>query len=230
MKDIYLYHLCDNEDLENILKEGLVPKKGPNSRLCYEPNFSIYLCDYKSIPYWSILLDKERILKVDKISHNSLERYKYSGYNEYLYHKKIEPSKIRVFEKQIDKKEAMHELCINYLYQISDITCNIARFYNNFSDFESILAPDLKRINTILNRLDYSVCSDEEIKKILIQDGEEGEYTFADTYLDTDKRLWSQLIEYPEDGLSELRKELYDFIKRTFSDDVLYCDTGGWTN
>lgn len=60
----YLYHLTDPESLDDILANGLKPKIGPRSKLVCEIEPRIYLCDRKSIPYWSALLDKYTVIRI----------------------------------------------------------------------------------------------------------------------------------------------------------------------
>ena len=47
--------------------------------------------------------------------------------------------------------------------------------------------------------------------------------------MNTDKRLWEQLLFYDAGDLSEDFRKLHDCIKNTFKD-CLYTYTGGWTD
>lgn len=75
--------------------------------------------------------------------------------------------------------------------------------------------------------LTYEKCSPKELRTA-IRDSGDGSYAFTDHYLDSRKRLWSQLPCYMKDETSEIREELFRFIKNTFKG-MLYMETGGWS-
>lgn len=61
-----IYHITDKPTTAKILKEGLKPMIGPNSKLVDETEPAIYLCRRKDIYYWQILLQKFVILAINK--------------------------------------------------------------------------------------------------------------------------------------------------------------------
>ena len=79
----------------------------------------------------------------------------------------------------------------------------------------------------VKKRMDYSVLSKDEIREELECMGERGAFTIVDWYLNTDYKLYEQLIHYPEDSLTKKRTMLYDYIATTF-DGCLDISTGGW--
>lgn len=58
------YHVTTKDKLEAIQREGLLPKIGSSSLLAGETEAAVYLCSYKGIAYWSIVLDAPVVLKV----------------------------------------------------------------------------------------------------------------------------------------------------------------------
>ena len=125
-------------------------------------------------------------------------------------------------------------MCFSYIYSINRILVSLAKYYNRSSKFLSdawdkqVLKSDIGSVLRVLNRLNYSYCTSEEISDFLVELGEDGENTFVDTYNYTKTRLWEMLTQYPDDELKGEREELFNYIKRTFKD-CLYVNTGGWS-
>lgn len=66
----YLYHVTTEENAKSILKNGLIPKIGERSQLVGETEKYVYLCGRKDVPFWSLILDKPVVLRVEvKIPH-----------------------------------------------------------------------------------------------------------------------------------------------------------------
>lgn len=234
-----LYHLTDENNLDNILKNGLIPQTGKMCSIIGDERKGIFLCEKADIPYWYIILQKPVILKVQIPCPSEENHYHYSHYGEYFCTEKIDPGKITVVSKNaasdIDTEKAMTELCISLLYTISFYCVTCARFYRN--TLKETTEQDIYysgiSICAIIKNLDYSSLDMDEIKNILKSIGEEGEYTFCDCYdggndSNTDIKLWQKLIEYPDDSASEARRCIYDFIRNTFPFAETLC-TGGMT-
>lgn len=226
-----LYHLTIREDVQMILQNGLHPFLGEQAKLAHEEQPAIYLCEKKDLPYWAILLGKNVALKISGIERTEVVPYQYFCYSEYVYFKDIIPEQISVVDFPVITDSHMRDLCRGYIESISHVTKCMAQyyFYHNKDLFSSDdLAKLVDSILIVRNRLDYSICTEEELRGILVELGESGEYVFTDTYLDTERRLWEQLLFYPEDELTNRRRELYNYIKETFRG-CLYTNTGGWT-
>lgn len=237
------YHLTSEENLDSILKEGLKCMVGENSTIVGDKEKVIYLSDYNYLDYWSILLDRNIILEIDSegIDINNIDEYSYGMYKEIIYSKDIQPQYITIANNiVIDNSKAMRVLCTSFIYYINRLVSSIAKIFTssyankryNSEDLQKekhLISKNIKSVLCILNRLDYSVLPSDEIKSILRQFGDDGEYTFCDTYMNTDKRLWEQLLFYDAGDLSEDFRKLHDCIKNTFKD-CLYTHTGGWTD
>lgn len=224
-----LYHLTDMEHLSLILKNGLIPQIGNSAQLIGDEREAVFLCDFESVGFWRIILDKPVLLKVYNVIYH--DRYEYDGYREYLVDTYILPENIEIVSLCYDScKEDMLTLCSSYLNTISYFTVRCAHYYNDSQRTNEDLL-DLKclagSITSVLPHLDYAIVPMYTWKDQLVQEGESGEYTFCDYYNMTVRRLWQQLIEYEDDSVAPLRKEIYDFIAKTFpfADEL---STGGW--
>lgn len=227
----YLYHLTTKEALPKILKEGLVPNIGESSKMAEESRSAVFLCDDKSLPYWRILLNKDTLLKV-KVSHkDDLEFFDYDLYGEYLYKDNISPDNIEVIDMLEPTLEQYKEILKSYICSISYACYCCAEYYTYGKDKVNITIDIIRKsiisIKIVSDRLNYSYMSTEELRVELKGLGQDGYYTFLDKYYNTDKSLWQKLIDYPSDETMELRRWLYNFVKRQFSN-VLDVDTGGW--
>lgn len=228
MKDKYFYHLTDKECLDEILKNGLKPKIGRNSEMVHETEPAIYLCRRKDLPYWKIQLGKSIVLQISNFDESDAEHCVYNGYDEWICKKDIPAENIkRVYTAKPESKH-MKDLCIGYISSLNKCCEVAARYYNNpYSQGKEYLNHYLDVCLGLKDRLDYSVVPKEDIKDELVYWGENGAFTFVDWYLNTDYRLYEQLVHYPTDNLIEKRKALHDYIKETF-DGCLTVETGGW--
>lgn len=229
MRKHYYYHLTSKENAAKILKDGLKPMLGENSMLVSEERPAIYLCKRKDLPYWKILLKREVILQVEESDGMQIERIDYGEYSEYLCSTEIPAEKIKRVYIKMDSIQAMKDLCLSYIITFSRCTEIAARHYNYpDQDYGAELEELLDCSLAAALNLDYSVLSRREIKNELINHGDNGCYTFLDTYLDDDVRMYEQLVRYPEDKFAEKRAKLYQYIKKAFKG-CLNVNTGGWT-
>ena len=94
----YLYHVTTEENAKSILKNGLIPKIGERSQLVGETEKYVYLCGRKDVPFWSLILDKPVVLRVEmkdgEVNENNV--YQYSYYSETL--AGIKPAHRRISE------------------------------------------------------------------------------------------------------------------------------------
>lgn len=245
MKTKYLYHVTTREHAKEILKKGLIPKIGPNSKLVKESEPTVYLCERKDVPYWRMMLSRPTVLAVDMNIIRQLDitdnviHHEYKRYSEYRITAHIKPEFIKRTHISHDRDEQINrELCLSYLIDISDICKRCAEYYTYQYDYDDdydydICSPydnlkiQMNAMLTVLKTINYQAVCSEDIRNALQDFGESGEYTFCDTYNHTDKKLYQKLIEYPNDDLRPLRHELYDYIKNNLSC-CLDMNTGGW--
>lgn len=236
-----LYHVTDKSSVHLIKKLGIKPQIGDRSMMVNEKKPAIYLCSFSSIQYWRIILGLDTaVIEVDDDSISDKRAYSYSGkmYDEFMHFKPISKDNIRVMDsEEWDTKEsyekAMKDLCYACISSLSSFCVSCIRYYDRlFNDEDGIMAMLVVRANSIIksyfNNLDYSLLSKEDIIKYLTDEGDSGEYTICDMYGNTGKRLYQMLIEYQKDGFYDTRKEIYDYIVKTF-DGCLETNTGGYT-
>lgn len=65
MKNRYLYHLVDKNELQSVLTYGLFPRIGKNSLASKETEPRIYATPYSSVPFWKIALSRNIVLRID---------------------------------------------------------------------------------------------------------------------------------------------------------------------
>lgn len=93
-QEILLYHITEAENVQKIKKRGLLPSLGNNSKLCGETEQRIFCCDYKSIPYWLLILrPKNPVLLRIKKNIREIEKFEYSSYQEYMLDTAVNPGK-----------------------------------------------------------------------------------------------------------------------------------------
>lgn len=227
----YLYHITANKNLPSILKNGLKPAIGEHSKLVHETEPAIFLCNRRDIPYWKIILGISTVLQIDETAVTDKELYKYSLYTETLCHNAIPPNAIKHVYGPKPTKKHMRDLCESYMWSLSSLTTRIARYYMYYQDdqdYHDDIETSIDATLAVVNNLDYSVYTKDEIKKILKNIGDCGEYSFVDEYLNTGHRMYVQLLYYPKDDLTGKRTKLYDYIHTTFYG-CLRVNTGGWT-
>ncbi len=128
-----LYHLTTKDNLLSIKVDGLKPMIGPNSQLCKEPKKFIYLCDRKSLPYWSkmLALDNAVSIPIDSLDESKLEKFQYGYYSEYTYSGTIDSNLLKYARIPKLSIEQEKELCLGYIDTINAICRIYARYYLN---------------------------------------------------------------------------------------------------
>ncbi len=233
------YHITTKENAEIILKEGLKPMIGPNSQLIDEKEPAIYLCKRKDVPYWQIILQRFTILAIDEAAVKLEGDYyfKYNLYDEYIIKQAIKPEFIKKVYMPTNREKQNHDLCLDYLYNLSRFCEVCARWYDTHDPedsendgnpewFEEIKF-DSKLLTQVLPNLNYAAIDKSEIRAQLKSMGENGMYTFCGKFYDENKRLYQKLIDYPNDEITDYRKQIYDYI-RTNLKGCLSVNTGGW--
>lgn len=225
------YHVTKTENVDSILMHGLIPQIGENSKSVNEKDDVVYLCDKDSIPYWKILLDANVLIAVEL--EEEPESYDYREYKEYFHYGPIAASSIQLIDEFIDIHDSMKQLCVQHLHCMSAYATKCVRYYNRAigTDLEKEMYDDIAHYGHVLSvclpKLDYSMVDISSLREELTSSGEDGNYTICDTYYNTGKRLWEQLIEYGDDDLYSNRKFIHDYIK-THLQGCLDVDTGGW--
>lgn len=228
----YLYHLTTKNELSSIMKNGLEPRIGANSKIVQEKTPRIYLSDKNSIPFWSVLLNKKLILRINIRGLNINDEYNYTKYKEFIYEHKITPDRITICDNPPSvTTQHMQELCKSYMHIISYCTTACADYYTRpkwLGYSEEDMDWELENLIQILPRLNFKSLSEYDIKQELIHMGQEQcMITFVDTYFNTERRMYEQLIYYPNDKLTHKRQQLYNMIKSIFHN-CLNVETGGY--
>lgn len=259
-----LYHITTVDVLPSILKNGLKPMIGPNSDFNHEPESCIYCCDQKSIPYWLVLLTKTHGRDLSNIKlvtikeANNLDEIpsvNYYGkiYAEYMYHKPIPTFMIK--ETCIPDNiiaaipRANTQLVYNHTDTISWICSDLARKFTRHIDknidysIQTHIDQLIETMDNVIHagqRLDFKRVHYQYIRKHLIHEGNNGEYTFNDLYFNTNNRLWEMLSVYPTwfqqnnitpeiQQLFNMMKKTYQHIIQNYSYTLRHLDTGGFS-
>lgn len=226
---------------------GLIPMLGENSKLALEEESMICLSDEESLPYWLCFLggDTDSVIEVDvnktEISWTNAGNrtdFQLSGRTpaEYRVKDRIPPSRLRRVKEPVTRERyraVMRAMCFNAIRSISYICLECARYYTgaDLSDIDDserdYMLAELQTQTAILDRLDFTVVSIEELKEYLREYGEFGEYTYDDRYCETKYKLHQMLTRYPEDDLTPARKNLRRVINKKLKG-TLTMNTGGW--
>ena len=238
-----LYHLTEKENVEKILKEGLIPQIGKNSELVEETEPCIYMSRRQDVPYWALILNRYEVLciTVDDILFDDLDEYNYANYKEYIYRLPIPASSIRKSNlSTVLAHDKYKNVLLSYLHDISEVCVNFAKYIAYYDTDELYAKQNLECAELCINafkmiipRLDYSHISTKELYDELIDMGESGMYTLCDTYdyqnynlLNNRPQLWQLLGQH--EFANDTTRWLYDWLNKTFPN-KLYIDTGGWT-
>lgn len=238
-----LYHLTDEKSVSSILNNGLKPRIGQLSKLAEESDKKIYLSDEKSIPYWSLILGKDKMLKIDidKNVATQIKTYQYPLYCEYTCFQAIDPEYIHEVNVDIHlPKEKLIDLALSFIDSVSAI-CVLFATYISYKNLRPDYATEhldtaIHNINImqyVLPHIDFSVIPQKKLHKHLLLMGD-GNYTLCDYYDyqntqgNTRPRLW-QLLGTHLLATKET-KWLYEWLIKSQFADELYTETGGWTN
>lgn len=235
-----LYHITDSESVQSILKNGLIPAIGNNSKLNSEKEDNVYLCEYNDIWLWKLRLDKNAVLEVDIDDKDDLSYTEYYNicnclYKEYICHDKINPKNIRLVT--INQPIDMQKITKMAIISVTKIMKLILRYYNNYSNL--ILQNKIKH-NLLIFAKTYSVVdpewiyqNDKEVFDLLKLISLSGYNTFLDRIGDTNINLYKIIpiiaADTPDTELSKLLMELYNWIntrfgKYTFKTNIGICD------
>lgn len=226
----YLYHVTDLNHANQILKEHCIKANiGDQSKQVNDPP-AVYLCSRENIPIWQLILGKDTVLQIpiEDIS-KTITKSNYTEYSEFICEENIHSEHITILTDHITEREkvqANEQLCCSYLWMISRLCWFYARLYHEQREYP-YLEDETRTILTILSHFDYSKVPEKDLKQEIEKMREECIYSFTDTFCNTSNRLWEQLILYPTDSYSQIRRELYDFIHENLKP-ILFENTGGY--
>lgn len=222
-----LLHLTTAEDLDSILEQGLIPRKGKNSSAAEEEDEYIFLCQDRDVPYWQILLNKSYLIRVDVSGLQAIRR-PYSRYGEFLISDPIPPSRIKLQGKLSKPRNSIMEtLCMDYL-DVLTVSCQEAALYYSDRNCVSheVFESTLWSFNYIKQNLNYNVVPAERLEQKIRSSKARLNCAFTDIYEGT--RLWEKLPMYPKDDLSQVREDMYEYIRDNL-DRCNHIDTGSWS-
>ena len=238
----YLYHVTTEENAKSILKNGLIPKIGERSQLVGETEKYVYLCGRKDVPFWSLILDKPVVLRVElkdgEVDENNVCQYSY--YSETLTESVIPAERIR--KSRVSRSltdEQMKDLALSYVDMISLVCVKFAEYITYIDDEpEEEAAEDrqaieltIEALKFTLPHLNFSGVNAKMLRDHLHERGDGG-CTLCDRYEPNWKegekyiRLYDLLNSHPL--ATNNTKWLYKWLKKTFPR-RLRVDTGGWT-
>lgn len=224
--DKYVYHITKRSKLESIMRDGLIPQIGDNSELCDEPAEVVYLCKESDIPYWVVLLDGDVVLRIENEESEFVYR-RFDCYGEFRTHHRIYPDKIT--EVPIPAT-ADAKLVLQREYLLS-LSREIVYVVTSWDKGRSVDFEMMSRVFTvdieIMSKLNYETLDRELIKGWLSDEGNDGEYTLLDTFMNTPKRLYEVLAEIDNPIGIEQRVAVYNFLKEKL-DGCLDINTGGY--
>lgn len=234
----YYYHLTDAKNITDIFRDGLVPKIGDNSTSVDEQKEAVYLCKEEDIPYWVLHTGKKYVLKVtiDSSKKDKLRKYNYGStlslariqgiddynFSEYLYDSIIPSKDIKFIGKYEDiesfsSKQFMkiqRQVTLSSLITLSEFCSACADKYTKENSKDDDAIRHLASVViAVVSKLDYSVISKVEIRKLFQYMAYSGQHTMCDRYLNKSYNLWQALITYEADDLIDCKATIYQFIK-----------------
>lgn len=238
-----LYHVTKKNLLTKILKEGLRPSLGNNGLLCDEDANTLWLCPLESVPSWCILLQGDVVIRVDGFPDKNIMGHRsYTEYEEYWTNEGIPAARLSVTDPPTKQElhEVMRHLTRNYLHFMSHDCIAMIRAdesWEGTDEVDKVAEYTLKNLE-IIKRLDFSVNSQETYRKEILRiSNDECGFTFSDYYYpgcdpeeypDAGRRCFERIVNLPG-KLGEAGRQYGAFIRKTFSDVVLYpTDIGGY--
>lgn len=236
-----LYHVTSQDNQASILKSGLQCKLGKHSAIAHEESPCIYACDKKDIAQWSILLGYARtplIIEIDetKINPIKIDHFDYSSTSEYIIHEDIPAANCRILPSiildEVTYNQAHRMLAKSYLFCLNDLCVQIMKQEHQREQNQITTKQLVENIQpftplvTAIQPIDFNQIAQEEYKELLIQEANDGEYMFTDTYYNGPYRLWQKLMDCSTDSLTPIRTQLYQILTTKFYG-CLTINTGG---
>lgn len=216
------YHLTTEDVATTICQQCMLRASyGSNNLLCNEVKPYVFFCGEESVPYWSVLLRKPVAISFDLRGHHTLNYYNYGMYSEFYLNEDV---RIRVMKPvTVAADELVYKrLRERYVCTLSVLVTQGLRTDVN----KQYWVRDVFGTVAVIERLNFRDAPREELKSVLRDLADEGEYTFLDTYNNTSIRCYQQLLKITDPLTCLARETLYDAIVRNFKG-VLDLDTGG---
>lgn len=237
-----MYHITSKENLDEIMSKGLIPLKGNNPEINNEEDPAIYLCDYKDIWIWKLILDKDVVLEISNIDKYDVKFNRYLGFDREVYYEesicfnKIDAKDIKMVD--IDQTIDMHKFVEISILRLNENINDIARhlIYQVPTDFIKMLKHNLRVFLRSYDKVDAEWISnnDEKVFAFLQRIADHGYNTFLDNIGNTEIKLYKILpiasSDIQDKELSDLISNLYDWINKKFNKSILstaigQCDT-----
>lgn len=230
---MYYYHLTTEKNLNSILKQGILPKIGERSALNMEKKPSIYLCNYHDLPIWSFLLGLPITIQIPKESVTIDNTFEYQIQTEYITYKPISQKGLSTIKTPKLDKTMQNEIVTHLCMALSTTLTRLAIFYERYQNDTELLNHILQSLNCVgymISQVPWNDIDCQNLQNELKKSAESGEYIFTDTYKDTNKRLWEQVLFYPESD-QKICKSYQQFIQNIASmpTKIKFLSTGGWT-
>lgn len=226
-----LYHVTNTYFASDIIRKGLRPRIGDNSRFAGEQRPAVYLCALDDVAGWSIMLDADIVFEVTGLEEDDLQITDFSCGREYAYFKPIPVNQVNIYTGYISVASGMIKLCKNVLLSICATIDYVTRMYDREPMTPKLSDEVNNRLECLLftcNKVDYAYVSKNTVTVWLMEYADSGEYAFTDMYKDTGLRLWQQLVEWNDPKTEEARRNVYSYIHNNFKyTDEIY--TGGYT-
>lgn len=133
------YHLTKKENIESILKNGILPKCGENTSLVESDigNY-IFFTNKKNLQIWSLFLNRHYVVEIEL--NNRLKRRDYNAYSEYYTNKEISPQYIVNHYEFNPSRVSKHtkELLFSYLEYMSFVCDDYLDYDTTLKDARSI--------------------------------------------------------------------------------------------
>lgn len=233
MRKAMYYHLTTETAWKRIQTQGIQPRIGIRSAMNKETKPCIYLCNQKDVAIWKFLMNLPVVLQIQTQNIQIEQEFQYDMYAEYITTTSIPPEacqRVEVKELSISQQE---EITIHLLYTLSETLTTLAIYYERYQGQTELLQhllTKLKCLGYMLSNIPWQHLNLSHIQTQILEYADSGEYTFCDTYKNTDKRLWNQLHEYPETNPTTCQI-YHQFLQnmQTIPDELKYLPTGGWT-
>ncbi|MCM1218447.1 MAG: hypothetical protein NC548_28500 [Lachnospiraceae bacterium] len=227
-----VYHLTKRENVESICNNGLLPRLGDNSRSVNDEVPAVWVSMYEDLGFWQLILPHEVVLQLEVDNAYRFDPIQFGYYFGWIYYEPVYIKDCKIVENTPDEHQ-FNEAREETVRQISRLVLTFVRYYHYHPTKRAIeelhgACMTVYNIMKIISNLKFDEIPADSLRAMLWTYGDEGEYTFLDTYMNTPTRLYEQLLNI-EDTSTELpRRFLHDIIIQYFGA-VLDTNTGGWT-
>ena len=246
-----LYHLAEKENLDNILKNGLVPgDNSPKSKFVSEVRPCIYLCPEEYIQEWAILLQLNDpvVLRVNGDNDHNIKNRNSLLSSEYVTKYPIAPENISPTAIKINiDRDAMIDTISDCTYMLNSLSVVLCRccwaetnkmedspYYEQYHNeaYRDYVNETVKALKTIFDEcLDFSMLEKGDVEQIMLDAAYEScQCTVFDTFLETEKKVHQILHEMDEPTFESARKIIWNIIDDFYMAECADIDTGDITD